>query len=201
MKPKNIPGVPQQLGGGFHDSESVRNMKPDEDVDVQFHLLKERFFAVNYWKNFCPGSTADFKLCNYKGEIIERLPQKGDYVRIDIPGPGGTVGRSYDWVVIDWIDFGSDNRILIQCSPSKDPKFPDSKKIAHFFSDKSTSTFVIAKGADCILAGVYGRNESPNLNSGFVNCIRNLIIAVGASLGFSKIQWKCFVEGMLDFEK
>ncbi|KQT18136.1 hypothetical protein ASG31_05225 [Chryseobacterium sp. Leaf404] len=200
-EPKNIPGVPKQVTGGFHDSESVRKIKYDEDIDLQFHHLKERFFAINYWKNFCPESSADFKLCDLRGNTVERLPQTGDYIRIDIPGPGGTVGRSFDWAVIDWLDLESPDRLLMQCRPAPDPKTPDSKKIAHFYSAESTSTFIIAKGSDYSLAGVYGRNEKSNYKSGILNSARNFLIAIGGILGFSKIQWECLVNGMTDFDE
>ncbi|MBD8081514.1 hypothetical protein [Chryseobacterium caseinilyticum] len=200
MKPKNIPGVPKQVKGGFHDSESFQKSETEEDVEMRFHHLKERFFSINQWKEYCPESRADFKLCNLNGNIVERLPQEGDYIRIDIPGPGGKEGRSFDWTVIDKIDFDSPNRLLIQCRPSPDPVKFNSKKIAHFYCDKSTSTFVIERNLDMLMAAVYGRNESPNLKSGFINSARNVMIAVGGIFGLSKIQWECLAEGMLKGE-
>jgi len=200
MKPKNIPGVPKQVKGGFHDSESIIKIDPNEDINTAFHLLKERFFGINDWKRFCPESSADFKLCNSTGDVISRLPECGDYIRIDIPGPGGTEGHSFDWTVIDMVDFNSPDRILIQCRPCPDPKELNSRNIAHFYCERATSTFVIQKKENSLMAAVYGRNESPNLKSGVINSVRNMMIAVGGILGFSKIQWKCLVEGLTNFD-
>lgn len=199
MKPKNIPGVPRQVKGGFHDSETILNLETEDDIDIQFHLLKERFLGIGEWQKYCPETSADFKLCNANGNPVDRLPQLGDYIRIDIPGPGGTEGRSFDWTKIDKVDFNSPDRLLIQCRPSPDPKKINSTKIAHFYCDRSTSTFVIEKRENSLMAAVYGRNESPNLKSGFINSARNVMIAIGGVFGFSKIQWKCLVDGMIDF--
>lgn len=201
MKPKNIHGVPKQVKCGFHDSESILNLENNDEIEIQFHHLKERFFGIGEWHKYCPETTADFKLCNFNGNVVDRLPQLGDYIRIDIPGPGGTEGRSFDWTVIDKIDFESPDRLLIQCRPSPDPKKMNSKKIAHFYCDKATSTFVIERRENSLIAAVYGRNESPNLKSGFINSARNIMIAIGGMFGLSKIQWECLAEGMLRPEK
>lgn len=200
MKPKNIPGVPQHYKGSFHDTESSKEITDNKDVDIKFDRLKQRFLSINNWRKYCPESTTEFKLCDSSGEIVDRLPQISDYIRIDIPGPGGSEGRSYDWVQIIMIDMDVNNRVMIQCRPSKDPIKKNSRKIAHFYSNAATSTFVISKEKNSVKAGIYGRNEYPNLKSGFFNCIRNLMIAIGGMLGFSKIQWKCLTEGLTNFE-
>jgi hypothetical protein len=199
MKPKNIPGVPQQVKGSFHDTESIKKIDKTEDLDIKFNILKQRFFAINNWKKYCSESSADFRLCDSSGKTVERLPEIGDYIRIDIPGPGGREGRSFDWVQIIQIDLGIPNQVMIQCRPSKDPIKKHSRKIAHFYSNCATSTFFVSKGENTIKAGIYGRNESPNLKSGFFNAIRNWMIAIGGMLGFSKIQWKCLANGLVDF--
>ncbi|MFL9832627.1 hypothetical protein [Chryseobacterium terrae] len=200
MKPKKIPGVPQQIKGSFHDTESVKEIENPQALETKFDILKQRFFAINNWRKYCRETSADFKLCDSSGNIVERLPEIGDYIRIDIPGPGGSEGRSFDWVQIVQIDLGIPNQVMIQCRPSRDPVKKSSRKIAHFYSNSATSTFFVSKCGNAIKAGIYGRNESPNLKSGFFNVIRNYMIAIGGMLGFSKIQWKCLTKGLLDFE-
>lgn len=200
MKPKNIPGVPQHFKGSFHDTESFVEVRNSKELDLKFDALKQRFFSINHWRKYCNESSADFTLCNSSGIIVERLPQIGDYIRIDIPGPGGKEGRSYDWVQIVLIDTNIPDRLMIQCRPSKNPVKENSRKIAHFYSNAATSTFVISKQGNILKAGIYGRNEYPNLKSGFLDCIRNIAIAVGGMLGFSKIQWKCLTDGLVDFK-
>lgn len=200
MKPKNIPGVPHHVKGSFHDTESIKEVGNSQDIDLKFNILKQRFLAINHWRKYCRESSTDFKLCDSTGRLVERLPQIGDYIRIDIPGPGGSEGRSFDWVQIISIDLANPDMIIIQCRPSKDPVKDHSSKIAHFYSKSSTSTFIVSKNNNILKVGIYGRNEYPNLKSGFFNCIRNVMIAIGGMLGFSKIQWKCLAKGLVDFK-
>lgn len=199
MKPKKIPGAPQQIKGSCHDTESKKKVEDNQDIEKEFNILKQRFFAINHWRKYCADSSTDFKLCNSSGQIVDRLPEIGDFIRIDIPGPGSSAGKSYDWVEIIQIDTDIPDRVMIQCRPSRCP-LKESRKIAHFYSCKATSTFVVSKGKDFVQAGIYGRNEYPNLKSGFIDSIRNIMIAIGGMFGFSKIQWKCLANGLVDFE-
>lgn len=200
MKPKNIPGVPKQFKGSFHDTESYKDVENSNNVDLKFGILKQRLLSVNQWRDYCGESTTDFKLCDSSGRLVERLPQIGDYIRIDIPGPGGSEDRSFNWVQIISIDLANPNMVIIQCRPSKNPVNDYHSKIAHFYSNVATSTFIISKNNNVLKAGIYGRNEYPNLKSGFFNCLRNIVIAIGGMLGFSKIQWKCLANGLVDFK-
>lgn len=47
MKPKNIPGVPRQFKGSFHDTESIKEVENGEELDIKFDVLKQRFFDIN----------------------------------------------------------------------------------------------------------------------------------------------------------
>lgn len=200
MKPKNIPAVPPHVKGSFHDTESIKEVESSEEIDLKFNILKQRFLAINHWRKYCRESSTDFKLCDSTGRLVERLPQMDDYIRIDIPGPGGSEGRSFDWVQIISIDLANPEMVIIQCRPSKDPVKDHSSKIAHFYSNAATSTFIVSKNNNVLKVGIYGRNEYPNLKAGFFNCIRNIMISIGGMLGFSKIQWKCLAEGLVDFK-
>ncbi|MGC5745225.1 hypothetical protein [Chryseobacterium sp. NFX27] len=59
---------------------------------------------------------------------------------------------------------------------------------------------MIARTPTHLKAAVYGRNETPNINAGCIDIIRNLMVAVGGMMGISKIQWKKLADGFLDFE-
>lgn len=201
MKPKNIPGVPQQIKGSFHDTESKIEIKKTEDADFKFETLKERLMDINNWKAYCSESNTDFKLCDSLGHVVYRIPQIGDYIKIDIPGPGEKAGKSFDWVQIVIIDVEVKNRVMIQCRPSRCPQKESSRKIAHFYSSLATSTFIISREKNYLQVGIYGRNECPNLKSGLVDGFRNILVAIGGMLGFSKIQWKCLADGMVNFNK
>ncbi|MEC3876376.1 hypothetical protein [Chryseobacterium salviniae] len=200
MKAKHIPGVPMQKSGGFHDTESTRQYK-DIEIDAQFEILKKRFFSINEWKDYCGNASSEFNHFNESGERVARVPQRGDFIRIGIPGPGTEEAGGYDWVeIINIAHRQIDNyeSYLISCRPAKDPSKPKGH-IAHFYSRSATSNMMIAKEGNILKAGVYGRNEKPNFNARFIDKIRNFMIAAGGMMGMGKIQWKMLTEGLLDF--
>lgn len=200
MKAKQIPGVPMQKSGGFHDTENTKQYK-DIEIDAQFEILKKRFFSINEWKVYCGKASSEFKHFSESGQPIDRIPQRGDFIRIGIPGPGTVEAGGYDWVEIVNIahrqidDYES---YLISCRPSKDPTKPKGH-IAHFYSRSATSNIMIAKESNILKVGVYGRNEKPNFNAVFMDIIRNFMIAAGGMIGIAKIQWKLLTKGLLDF--
>jgi hypothetical protein len=202
MKPKQIKRVPEQKTGGFHDTESQKACEPAL-LKLKFEILKERFFSVGSWKSYCGEGFADFKLYDSEGNGTERIPQKGDFMRIDIPGPGEKEAKGYDWVEVADICFQEDKSsesIMITCRPSRNPQNKKSSHIAHFYSSRASSTFMISRTPTHLKAAVYGRNETPNFNAGFIDTIRNLMVAAGGIVGISKIQWKKLADGFLNFE-
>ena len=74
----------------------------------------------------------------------------------------------------------------------------DNPDIAHFFSEDSSSSFSVKREGNRIIAGVYGRNEKPNVDAeSVVDKIRNTAVAAGAISGFAKIQWKSLVNSLV----
>lgn len=200
MKPKQIPGVPKQKSGGFHDTESKKHYKAIE-TDAKFEILKKRFFSINEWKGYCGKASSEFKHFSESGQPVERIPQRGDFIRIGIPGPGTKEANGYDWVEITNIahrQIDNYESYLISCRPSKDPNQLKGR-VAHFYRATATSNIMIEKDGDSLKTGVYGRNEKPNFDAVFLDKIRNFIIAIGGMLGIAKIQWKLLTDGLLDF--
>lgn len=203
MKPKMIPGIPLQKKGGFHDTESQKYFNDPEVAEQKFLILKQRFFSINQWQKYTGKNTADFKLYNTEGKPLDRSPEIGDFIRIDIPGPGEAEAKGYDWVeVVNIFHQIADEFecFLITCSPSRIPGNNENDHIAHFYSDKATSTFLISRNGKEIRAAIYGRNESPNYKAAFIDKIRNIMVGLGGMMGVSKIQWKALSDGLLDFE-
>lgn len=201
MKPKQIEGVPEQKSGGFHDTESKKQFDNDL-ISQKFEILKKRFFSVNEWENYGGEAFAAFKLYDYKGNAVEREPQKGDFVRINIPGPGETEAEGYDWVEITDLCYCQDTiseSIMMTCRPSRDPEHGQNKHIAHFYSSEASSTFMICRSVTHLKAAVYGRNESPNFDAQLIDVVRNMMVAAGGIVGIAKIQWKELTDGFLDF--
>lgn len=202
MSPKIFKGVPAQKFGGFHDTESRKVFEQDL-IPEKFKILKKRFFSVNNWENYSGKAFAAFRLYDFEGNPADREPQKGDFIRIDIPGPGEPEAKGYDWVEITDVCFYQDSfseSISITCRPSVNPQNKKSRHIAHFYSSASSSTFMISRNIAHLKAAVYGRNERPNWNAPFLDIIRNLATAAGGMMGIAKIQWKQLTDSFLDFD-
>ncbi|MDV3508369.1 hypothetical protein CMU89_00775 [Elizabethkingia anophelis] len=197
------PQIPKQKKGGSHNTESKKYYGNKEAASEQFELLKGRFYKIHLWKDYCGGNFADFHLYDSLGNYTETLPQIEYYIRIDIPGPGTVEAKGYDWVRIVEMNhqYSPDKEnedILMICRPCRSPL--DTKKYtSHFYSSKATSSFLISRKGTCIKAGIYGRNEMPNLNAVFIDKLRNIFVALGAMIGIAKIQWKTLTDGLLNF--
>lgn len=201
MKAKQIPGIPLHKKGGFHDTESTKQYN-EQEIDAKFEILKQRLFSINRWKEYGGDASADFRHFDSSGQPAQRDPIKGDFIRISIPGPGNVEADGFDWVEIVSLSRSHSNAyesVLMICSPSKDPNQPEGR-IAHFYSKTATSNFLISKEGKILRMGVYGRNEKPNFDCGFIDKVRNFFIGIGGMLGVSKIQWKILAEGLLNFE-
>jgi hypothetical protein len=204
MKPKLITGVPEQQKGSFHDTESIRTTKENESTIDNYKVLKDRLMSVNYWNYYAKGIGADFKLHDAEGNLKMRLPEKDDFIRIDIPGPGNFEARGFDWVRITNIhekqfdDGDISEFLLLECKPSTIPGKTNTHT-AHFYTEEATSTIIITRGLNFIKLGVYGRNESPNMDANIADQARNLAIALGGMVGISKIQWKAFADALIEF--
>ncbi|MCX8532404.1 hypothetical protein [Chryseobacterium luquanense] len=197
MKPKKVPGIPSQVKGGFHDTESIHKIHNNQEIDSKFDILKEKFFDINKWGDYCKQGSIEFTLCDSSGNVVHRIPQIGDYIKILLAKISNPKIEDYQWVQIDMIDKSNPDRLMIQCRPSKLPGNNFAGKTIHFYAAGSSSTFVISKGKDYIKMAIYGRNESPNKNTDFLSSIKNSFIALGGMAGSSKIQWQCLADGLI----
>ena len=195
--------IPRQYDGGKSDnSYSVNcNSKPDA-IDL-YQRSVEKLLDVNNWEEISIGIIkAAFNLCDKFGNEVDRPPQEEDYFKIDIPGPGSVNGEGYDWVQVENIIAENDpvndtDQISIMVRPASCP-LNSKESIAHFFSDSSTSTFLIKREKTVVTAEIHGRNEKPNhQRENTVEIIRNKVVATGAMLSFSDFQWKQLAIGFL----
>lgn len=197
MDPKEV--IPEQSEGTQTNTESEIELENEEEAKSFFITVKERLLKVNNWRQYAGAGTADFELTDEKGNPADRLPQKGDHFKIDIPGPGTVTGEGNDWVQIEELT-EDENCIGIRVRPATNPK-NERKDVAHFFDETATSSFIVKREKNKVIAGVYGRNEKPNTNTEtVVDKIRNATIATGAISGFSKLQWKSLVNGLVKKE-
>lgn len=91
---------------------------------------------------------------------MDRNVQAGDYFKIDIPGPGGKEGESYDWVQVEEIkEISKDDiqSIDIRVRPCSNP-FSEKNQTAHFYAEESTSNFIVIRELAEVSASIIDRN-------------------------------------------
>ena len=194
--------IPPHEEGTAVDVEDSVELSNDSEAEEFFVEVKRRLFDVNAWQQFAGALSADFKLTDGKGNETRRAPQKGDYFKIDIPAPGIETGEGFDWVQVEEIVEdceGIDDYVAIRVRPASSP-VNDNSDIAHFYTDEATSNFIIKREGKRVTAGVYGRNEKPNVKAAdtLIDKIRNAVVGTGGVTGFSKLQWKALVSGLLN---
>lgn len=193
--------VPRQKYGGYSDTSSEITLDSLTATCDHFEVVKKRLMNINDWGTIS-NRLADFQLTDSEGGNKFADPEEGDYIRINLPAPGTVLAGGYEWVKIEYIitkksimsDYES-AAILVR--PAPNPTIND-QSTAHFFQDDATSTFLVRRDQIKITAEIHGRNEIPNINTFSVwDKIRNLIMYIGAILGFSKMQWKMLADGLV----
>jgi hypothetical protein len=196
----NIPE--QYTGSGKDVDESIRF---DDVVEAKQRFVdgRNKMMNVNEWGKIASGLSASFQLTDEKGQMVMRKPQQGDHFKIDIPASGAE--KRYDWVKVEEVqetqslDGQSESAVML-VRPCRDPQDQLHDDVKHFFTDEATSTFLISRIDTKLTAGVYSRNEKPNVSEteDIGEKVRNTFVAVGAVAGLSDIQWKNLVKGILN---
>jgi len=189
--------VPEHNEGIQTNTESSIELSTEQEAQQFFNEVKQRLLNINNWHHYAGSGSAHFLLTDDKGNAVHRPPQQGDHFKIDVPGPGTITGEGHDWVQIEAIEEDKES-IGIRVRPATNPT-NERRDVAHFFSEDATSSFIIKREGNKITAGVYGRNEKPNTNTETLkDKIRNAAMATGAISGFSKLQWKSLVNGLIE---
>jgi hypothetical protein len=157
---------------------------------------------VNHWKEWAGAFSAGFQLTDQQGNEIDTPPKQGNFFKIDIPAPGITSGEGYDWVQIEEVKEEAQDDVeylAIRVRPAPSP-LNEKKDVAHFYTDEATSNFIVRRDGTKVTAGVYGRNEKPNVKKSdtVIDKIRNAVVGTSGVSGFSKLQWKALVSGLLE---
>src|SRR5215204_4024624 len=102
MAKRNIDHmVPRQRTGKAIDASASFTFKNENEAKAFFNVVKNRLQNVNGWADLAGNLSATFQLINPDGMKVNRNLQRGDYLKIDIPGPGSKAGNGYDWVKIE----------------------------------------------------------------------------------------------------
>ncbi|PZR22946.1 MAG: hypothetical protein DI535_25085 [Citrobacter freundii] len=164
-----------------------------------FHQSAQRLLHPQQWKDLSGTGSASFEVIDQQLNLTDREIAEGDYIRIDIPGPGPRSGNGYDWVKVELIESSGDH-LGIKVKPCANPE-EKQEEPAHFFSEASSSTLMVRLTDITLTASYHGRNETVNNETGNVaENIRNTAIATGALAGLSEVQWTKLIRGLLNGE-
>lgn len=194
--------IPEQTEGNQSDVIEFVDLPARQQAHNLFLLAKDRLKDISNWHTICGHGSTKFTLTDTQGNPLYRMAEKGDLFYIDLPSPGTLAGDGLDWVRIENLEEFSDPNgeteyIVITARPVANPKH-SKEEIAHFFSHKSTNTFIVERYLNHVSAAVHGRNETTNTdNTGIYDTVRNTIVALTARTGLSGPQWKTLVKGLL----
>jgi hypothetical protein len=197
------PTVPPQEEGTKKDIDHTVTAADENDAKKLFMIARNRLVSVNHWNEYSGAPSATFRLTDPSGKEVSRTVEKGDLFKIDLPAPGPAEGKGYDWVKVEAIEEqgdpnGTKESIAIRVRPTPSPLTPG-EETAHFFQDKATSSFILERDGRKVTAAVYGRNEVPNIEtSNIIDKVRNAIVGSTAILGFSNVQWKSLIKGLVE---
>jgi hypothetical protein len=201
MKKNTSDIVPNQESGKAIDAVSSIELTDQNEARNLFEHVRKRLQNVKEWKQYAGNLSAEFQLVDTNGVEIQREPAKGDYLKIDIPGPGSESGDGFDWVRIEEIvstatpdseSFG------FRVRPTENPHDIE-RETAHFYSNESTSSFIVERTGNKVTASIHDRNTKPNTEAGRpADKIRDVVVGTAGALTFSKLQWKNLTDGLLN---
>jgi len=201
MQKKDYTGVtPEQYDGGKIDTLSSTEFQSLDEAKAFYRVAKLRLLNINDWQKLAGKLLAKFELTDEVGNPIDRMVKEGDYIKVDIPGPGSKSGDGYDWVHVEAVEetsYDDIESIGIRVRPAANPqKEPDD--ISHFYSQQATSNFIITREGTQVSAAIYDRNVEPNQDAeNLSDKVRHVLTGAGAMTLFSKIQWKELANGLV----
>lgn len=191
-----LQNIPPQAHGAKSDITYSRKVSGDREGDELYQKARRNLLDINSWHKLSGKLSARFFLTDSRGKTVDRLPLQGDYIRINLPSSSDD---KFEWVRIELIEERKESEhvkwILIRVRPSEPPH--EKEETEHFFSEEATSNFSVEQKGRVVTAAVHGRNELPNIETpGLKNKIRNLLVGLGAMLGFNYPQWKTLAKGI-----
>lgn len=200
MKKDHTGIIPSQYTGVEIEVEASEEFS-DEKASLAFYeKAKNRLLNVNKWHDLAGMASAEFHVLDPSGNEREGPVQKGDFLKINIPGPASPEGEGYDWVRVEdirEIDMGAIQSTAFRVRPTQNP-FTENNETAHFYSPESTSNFIVSREGNKVSAGVIDRNTKPNEEpENLLDKIRDKLVSATAVGIFSKVQWQSLVNGIV----
>ncbi|HEY9362933.1 MAG TPA: hypothetical protein VIQ00_06720 [Chitinophagaceae bacterium] len=201
MKENTNAGLlPDQYTGEEINSEKTELFENTIEAKAFYNKVVHRLQNVNEWHQLAGTLSADFQLTDKNGHDVMDAVQKGNFIRINIRGPGNKSGEGYDWVQVEELKYisGEDEESFgFRVRPARNPA-GDEDVISHFYSEESTSSFIVSRMSNKITAGIYDRNTLPNSDAVFfADKIRHLAVGTVGIAALSKLQWNGLLEGLM----
>ena len=194
--------IPQQVEGRKMDTSTFVSFDTLQEAQDFYQIARRRLLHISQWYNIAKIPMASFKHLNRFGQATLASPEVGDFIEIDIPGPGLSSTGGYDYVQIERIEETVSNAVAtltITLRPAPSPRLKSESETKHFFENLATSTLQIQQIANKVQAHYFGRNEVINLEvDSLADKIRNLFIGMGAKMGASFPQWKALLNGLVE---
>ena len=204
MKHKDVIGiVPPQFKGQEIEIEAIQDLETEEEAQHLYEIAKKKLLNVNDWNKIAGAVTARFQIVDKNSNEVQREIQKGDYLRIDIPGPGSKEGDGFDWVFVEElkkIDHPPVQSVGFRVRPTENP-LGQKNETAHFYSKEATSSFIIIREKTKVIAWIIDRNLRPNTDQeSLADKIRDVAVGMSAIAGFSKMQWQGLADGLIEIQ-
>lgn len=203
MTTPSTPIAPVQRTGWKSGATKKVSAATRHEAILLFQKARMRLLDVNHWQDLCGPGSAEFRLTDGEGHVLLKpVAEKGNLIRIGLPAPENASGSGYDWVRIEAFEqykelMKDEEHYGFRVRPVPNPQ-GRGEESAHFYDEAATSSFVIIRRANVVIALERGRNERPNAGGGgLLNGIRNVIVAVLAKLGLGKRQWQSLMRGLL----
>ena len=89
MKQKDVMGmIPPQFKGQEIEVDATHDLKTEAEAQRLYAAAKKKLIHVNNCNKIAGTFTEQFLIIDKNGDEVQREVLKGDYLRIDIPGPG-----------------------------------------------------------------------------------------------------------------
>ena len=192
--------IPHNNEGKQVDLDEQKTFADKNAALEGFKQASQRLLHPQQWEELCGSGSASFDVLSENLSVKTEGIVEGDYIRINVPGPGPRSGDGYDWVRVALIESSDDagGHLGVKLVPCANPK-EDGGEPSHFFSEDSSSTLTVRLNDLTLSARYHGRNETVNNETGsVVDNIRNTVVATGALAGFSEWQWKRLIRGLVE---
>ncbi len=192
--------IPAQYTGKEIEAEAEIDLDSVEKANDLYAAARKKLLNVNEWHEVAGTFSAKFSLVDVGGNEVKRLVTKGDYFKVSIHGPANNEGDGFDWVHVEEVKEINNQDVqstAIRVRPCANP-FGNKDEIAHFYSEESTSNFIITREGRSVKASIIDRNIKPNTNaSSLSDKIRDVAVGIGGLGIFSKIQWQGLADGLI----